>query len=677
MKKSVTLILLLICLLLTSCSCKHEWTEADCVNPQVCAKCSETGAAALGHSWSAATCTEPERCSRCGNIQGNPLGHSFGEWAFAETEMTHACSRCGYSEAAPLDRALQLEPMLSGLWEFYGLTVEDTFYPAYNLPIPGDCLTFSSDRSVTGTMDQKPFTGTWEFLEYQEKDEERLYYFQVSGDDNRNIQMLYADSPENDILCCFFANDTQVLLSRNNATASTILGSWGADAGSAIYSLTFCEDRTVTGNLGVPFSGTWQLLPIRDIGSDFSKYAQFCGMYIRYFLDGEEQVLSATVYPPATYGEAAGEFAADSISLTLNDQRYTFEAMTPEELDAQSAAKTAGPNMLVGTWSSMYWRNFAVSPKQDNLALDYSVTFLSDGTFTASVGEERSGTWMFDDFQVHGNQTVYSYYLYIDGDNYPYDMELKCIDDHVPELSIESRSSVPGSRRMLFLNRRTSETDQAIRKLIGTWNSVSVESRLSDGTYSTDSVLDYQFSFFEDGTFSGNDGTERKGTWIYERTRDETVHQFDLFLNDNPGAPYASIIIYDHSDSGDRPSVDYQINTEENGNRTISLISYSPEDLEMSRQGPAYILGKWVSDSDDYFITIHDDGTFTANLDTIIQGTWSFRQYTPESGYSYHFTFPGQRQYCDKTLYAFPNECEISFRIATDDDETFYRMRRD
>lgn len=92
-----------ICLLvLTGCSCEHEWIEATCTEAKVCAKCEEIEGEALGHSWVDATCTEAKICSTCGETEGTSLGHNESDWKYEKTskkyaEITYAkkCDRCG------------------------------------------------------------------------------------------------------------------------------------------------------------------------------------------------------------------------------------------------------------------------------------------------------------------------------------------------------------------------------------------------------------------------------------------------------------------------------------------------------------------------------------------------------------------------------------------------------
>ena len=148
MKKAVVMLsVLFACVLaLAGCKCEHEWTdadcenpevcqlcgeegesarghkwrEADCNNPQVCRRCDKTGEPALGHNWVAATCTEAETCSRCSETKGDPLDHKVPEWTTL-TEATCSqkglaegkCVRCGLLQERWIDKL----PHTAGEWE--------------------------------------------------------------------------------------------------------------------------------------------------------------------------------------------------------------------------------------------------------------------------------------------------------------------------------------------------------------------------------------------------------------------------------------------------------------------------------------------------------------------------------------------------------------------------------
>ena len=95
MKRLMIIALALTMLLaLAGCACEHEWMDADCVNPRICAKCEEVEGAPLGHTWSAATCVDPKICENCAATEGEPKGHS---WVEATCTEPNICSVCGES----------------------------------------------------------------------------------------------------------------------------------------------------------------------------------------------------------------------------------------------------------------------------------------------------------------------------------------------------------------------------------------------------------------------------------------------------------------------------------------------------------------------------------------------------------------------------------------------------
>ena len=77
----------------------HEWREATCTEPRICAECGETEGKPLGHEWREADCTARRICTRCGETEGEPLGH---EWRDASCTEPRTCLRCGETEGEPL-----------------------------------------------------------------------------------------------------------------------------------------------------------------------------------------------------------------------------------------------------------------------------------------------------------------------------------------------------------------------------------------------------------------------------------------------------------------------------------------------------------------------------------------------------------------------------------------------
>lgn len=69
----------------TSCGCKHEWTEATCLNPKTCNLCGATKGETIEHSYMDANCDNPKRCRFCDATEGEVLGHTY---------VDGYCTRC-------------------------------------------------------------------------------------------------------------------------------------------------------------------------------------------------------------------------------------------------------------------------------------------------------------------------------------------------------------------------------------------------------------------------------------------------------------------------------------------------------------------------------------------------------------------------------------------------------
>lgn len=90
-------LLVMLCLLLTGCACKHVWVDADCVTPKTCSECQVTEGEALGHTYADATCEAPKTCTVCKATDGEPLGHT---WVDATCLAPKTCSVCKKTEAS-------------------------------------------------------------------------------------------------------------------------------------------------------------------------------------------------------------------------------------------------------------------------------------------------------------------------------------------------------------------------------------------------------------------------------------------------------------------------------------------------------------------------------------------------------------------------------------------------
>lgn len=699
-RKLLTTTLLLLAFLFSGCACQHEWTEADCLNPQVCTKCQETGTEALGHSWVEATCTAAETCTRCGETQGEPIDHTFGDWTFGDTHMTHTCTSCGLEETKELDRGLYLETLLPGYWEGYCLFHGEDIYSAYDFSQPLDMLYFGENRTASGNINTEDVTGTWEFLEYSEDEKGNNYLFSLNAGDEFNWTLLFSQQEDANLLYILYPNGDQILLSDNDALAETIAaaGSWGVEGPGSMYSLTFHPDRTVTGCLDQEFQGTWQLMYQEELGGmeDYMTDARYCGLYIRYTMGGEEVIMQVTITPSRAnmYDTRVEEFTPGQLSLRYNNAHYTFQPMDAQEISNKNRAMQEGPSMLLGTWSSLYWRKFGNGSYTDKTIPGYSVTFNSDNTFTACVGKERTGTWSYVSEWSNSNDPSsgsHGYSLKFDDENYFYRADLYYNDGQMPELRFWGRTTYSSDLKILFLGRLTERDNQVLQNLMGDWTSTqeSINNHVT-GESSQIAITDYHFTFREDGTFTGYDGTDLQGHWKLARIfyNDDNSRSYYFDLNeDGSGSPY-DIIIYDH---GDEMYVEYR-ETRADFQRWLRLKQYSQEELDAVALGPTIPIGEWIStavtryqnDSDndehietsEYSITVFEDGTFTANLDITIQGTWRFQEYRPDSGYDFFFDFPGKSQYGPRTFYVSKENDFLSIRLMDQDQEAFYQMKR-
>lgn len=103
MRRSVVYLLVICSILLSGCSCRHEWIAASCDTPKTCANCGNIEGSALGHKWEDATCSKSMICSLCSQIVGEPLGHS---WIDATCESPSICEICGQSKGEALGHSV-------------------------------------------------------------------------------------------------------------------------------------------------------------------------------------------------------------------------------------------------------------------------------------------------------------------------------------------------------------------------------------------------------------------------------------------------------------------------------------------------------------------------------------------------------------------------------------------
>ncbi len=66
-------LLVMLCLLLAGCGCKHQWNPATCDTPKTCSRCQITEGEALDHTWVDATTEAPKTCTVCQKTEGERI----------------------------------------------------------------------------------------------------------------------------------------------------------------------------------------------------------------------------------------------------------------------------------------------------------------------------------------------------------------------------------------------------------------------------------------------------------------------------------------------------------------------------------------------------------------------------------------------------------------------------
>ena len=299
MKKNVCILILLVMVLLalSGCSCSHEWTEAGCETPKICAKCDavegealghdwaapdctvaeacsrcgETRGEALGHDWMAASCAAPETCSRCGELQGQVLEHTFGEWMLGETEMSRTCAVCGAEETAEVSQEVYAQQLLVGHWDFLVLFQDGNITEPYRRE--DAYVAYCAKASADGTFwlrvgHDKEYTLRWEYDAHDP--EKNIYTYTMIREDTQGQATAYLQRLEGmDQLMLPFAEGVQIFLFRDSRLTEGMVGTWRSTENGVDYTLVLAEDHTFTGDVGGEVSGTWYLRPLRELNTNY------------------------------------------------------------------------------------------------------------------------------------------------------------------------------------------------------------------------------------------------------------------------------------------------------------------------------------------------------------------------------------------------------------------------
>ena len=508
--------ILLLAVSLVGCNCSHDWTEADCANPQTCAKCQEIGTPALGHEWLDATCTNAQVCSRCGTLQGEALGHSYGEWDLGEDQMSHTCLVCSYVETTEIDRELCLESLLPGYWDFFGMYTDTGYTPAAKVNILGIGFHFAADKTATFHM---PETGTqqvtWSFDSYKQENGSDSYYFTLTGETQTYPMCLRHNlsgattQPEKELI---LLSKQLLLFSQYNSLNDKLVGNWGITTdqwgnilGNPGNWLTFRADRTVSGNLNGAIEGVWYVVA--------NYYTSFLAPdnYSILIESNNGEINHVLTFTPGT---------KSSLDVRIGAAIHRFSPSSEKALEQIKIAN----EIHLGTWTSTEVQYLG---QTERMTSDYSVTFHADGTFTANLGNEFKGSWMLrrivdaiDNDWTNGNENpTYMYYMFADGLSDEIYCEVTEWSDRF-HFIIHNFGPMDG-RQIEFVQYSEEEYSLMMQHdtyLIGTWpaRSYYIKNNVDNTRTEDEHPENHFFTFHEDGTFTALLEEEMAGIWEFE-----------------------------------------------------------------------------------------------------------------------------------------------------------------
>lgn len=512
-------LLLLLSAALAGCACEHQWTQPDCINGGVCLACDAAGEAALGHDWTDVSCAAPQTCRRCGEIRGEALAHSYGDWSFGQEDMTHTCAVCGFEERTELDRGLFLQTLLPGHWDFYGVYKGEEYSSAKDFTFLDTNLFFGEDHSVTFTKpDGEVLEGSWRFALYGQEGDTRLYSFILEFGE-REYGAALAEITGQESMLHIITEQEDILFCQNRQAVSEAVGNWvirpnkwGHYSTDQAYWCKLNADRTAAFNLGQIYEGIWHLVPL-GTGS--------YGVVIEYEKDGQEELLQGTLR------QDNGEYA-----FWVNNRIHFGKAS-----DQEYTAVLQATDLLVGKWTSEFVLTQGYTMENaDEVTAEYSITFFADGTFTAEIGGEHTGTWyvshISDSWEGYTGEKVpyyFNYRLYFDGQT----EETYGTLDARSNTSF-SLSSVPGMQdRHIYFDRLTQEDIPillgGVSQLVGTWQTPEWAS------------VFYSLTFCEDGTVTGVLDREISGVWKYYEYDSGGKCRYRLHLDDTDVLEWVSV----------------------------------------------------------------------------------------------------------------------------------------
>ena len=319
--------------------CIHDWQDATCDMPNICTLCGETDGSPLDHSWTEATCEKAQTCTRCGLQTDAFLEHS---WQGGSCKEPAACTLCG-----------TLGDVLSG----HSWTDATCIAPK----TCAVCNITEGDTLYYGAAESHSFS-PWEAI-------------------------------ENDIFrtcaVCGIQEKAGILTSKEYNHAADILSrTWEANG----RTLNLSRDGTFTGDLNGAVSGTWQLMMVRNPYCFDDEELTGC-LNLRYTQEGTIKESSLRVRCIADGGWENGQ---SHTTLYLTNENLDFHCSESDtDKSAQTSSEEAAERLL-GSWNSLARiQNYVNTASWQEMTVAHTIAFRADGTFSAHLVEDFSGTWQF------------------------------------------------------------------------------------------------------------------------------------------------------------------------------------------------------------------------------------------------------------------------------------------
>lgn len=620
-------------------ACRHQWSEADCLNGSSCALCGEVQSEPLGHNWTAATCETAEKCTRCGETRGDVLEHSFGNWLLSSDQMYRTCAFCDQAETAALDYALYLDQQIFGHWNLHSVVQNGQMLSSNNIPYAqiDSEVWFREDGSVVSrSFAETELATSWSFDHGEYTDLQHILYitdptgaafrdsfFLCSGD-----QLFYV-TPDGQ-------GNTLVLSKDHGETmASIITGTWSAWFDGSVYNITLAEDRTFTADFDGGISGYWLPRAPYPAGG----ITQTAEITLKYNKSGKNQTISASLL---NYNEK--DLSADrlNLSISVNDSHGLFALNSQQALcDAMATASSAH----LGTWTSTEFSTYCYtfdpvagmqeSNQSPKTSTDYSITFLEDGTFQAKLHKELTGKWELQNIYIQDNEIGLKYRIIVPGLDENSEFQIAYGRAY---LSISKNPSPYVYESADYTFRRLTEEDVAALNALAD----AAPSLLMGEWFRTD-LADSTCTFHKDGTFTAQSGTGDQqstvtGNWYFRTmnvSEDSSYYFYDLETSfvpedsDSTEPEDSSLVLYVRGDM-------YEL---EARSSFLSGIFTNAETIARNQEAAAGILGHWQASTaskydpetkqrevvqGNFYLDIAEDGTFTGNLFQQIRGTYRY-----------------------------------------------------